>query len=185
MSSAKLLTSTPAPPSVAALVYAGLLLVLIAATTLPIKSVLDQWDEVAALTGTLRLLDAHSMVPAHQDGEGVIRMEGSAFLEGPTVTVAGAVLLQRLGDVVTRHSGSMSSSQLDVQGPRANDGHISVTANFEVAEVALQSVLYELEAGMPYLFVDELVVEGNSSLATSGGKLRVTITVSGQWQGPQ
>ena len=38
---------------------------------------------------------------------------------------------------------------------------------------------------MPYLFVDELVVEGNSSLATSGGKLRVTITVSGQWQGPQ
>ncbi|MFX0285518.1 GspMb/PilO family protein, partial [Pseudomonas aeruginosa] len=119
MSSAKLLTSTPAPPSVAALVYAGLLLVLIAATTLPIKSVLDQWDEVAALTGTLRLLDAHSMVPAHQDGEGVIR-KGSAFLEGPTVTVAGAVLLQRLGDVVTRHSGSMSSSQLDVQGPRAN-----------------------------------------------------------------
>lgn len=184
MSSAKLLTSTPAPPSVAALVYAGLLLVLIAATTLPIKSVLDQWDEVAALTGTLRLLDAHSMVPAHQDGEEVIR-KGSAFLEGPTVTVAGAVLLQRLGDVVTRHSGSMSSSQLDVQGPRANDGHISVTANFEVAEVALQSVLYELEAGMPYLFVDELVVEGNSSLATSGGKLRVTITVSGQWQGPQ
>lgn len=184
MSSTKLLTSTPAPPSVAALVYAGLLLVLIAATTLPIKSVLDQWDEVAALTGTLRLLDAHSMVPAHQDGEGVIR-KGSAFLEGPTVTVAGAVLLQRLGDVVTRHSGSMSSSQLDVQGPRANDGHISVTANLEVAEVALQSVLYELEAGMPYLFVDELVVEGNSSLATSGGKLRVTITVSGQWQGPQ
>ena len=184
MSSAKLLTSTPAPPSVAALVYAGLLLVLIAATTLPIKSVLDQWDEVAALTGTLRLLDAHSMVPAHQDGEGVIR-KGSAFLEGPTVTVAGAVLLQRLGDAVTRHSGSMSSSQLDVQGPRANDGHISVTANLEVAEVALQSVLYELEAGMPYLFVDELVVEGNSSLATSGGKLRVTITVSGQWQGPQ
>ena len=184
MSSAKLLTSTPAPPSVAALVYAGLLLVLIAATTLPIKSVLDQWDEVAALTGTLRLLDAHSMVPAHQDGEGVIR-KGSSFLEGPTVTVAGAVLLQRLGDVVTRHSGSMSSSQLDVQGPRANDGHISVTANLEVAEVALQSVLYELEAGMPYLFVDELVVEGNSSLATSGGKLRVTITVSGQWQGPQ
>ena len=184
MSSAKLLTSTPAPPSVAALVYAGLLLVLIAATTLPIKSVLDQWDEVAALTGTLRLLDANSMVPAHQDGEGVIR-KGSAFLEGPTVTVAGAVLLQRLGDVVTRHSGSMSSSQLDVQGPRANDGHISVTANLEVAEVALQSVLYELEAGMPYLFVDELVVEGNSSLATSGGKLRVTITVSGQWQGPQ
>ena len=184
MSSAKLLTSTPAPPSVAALVYAGLLLVLIAATTLPIKSVLDQWDEVAALTGTLRLLDAHSMVPAHQDGEGVIR-KGSAFLEGPTVTVAGAVLLQRLGDVVTRHSGSMSSSQLDVQGPRANDDHISVTANLEVAEVALQSVLYELEAGMPYLFVDELVVEGNSSLATSGGKLRVTITVSGQWQGPQ
>ncbi|WP_349817283.1 MULTISPECIES: type II secretion system protein GspM [unclassified Bradyrhizobium] len=169
----------------AALAYAGLLLVLIAATMLPIKSMLDQRDEVGALTSTLRLLDAHSLMPAHRDGDGAARMAGSAFLEGPTVTVAGAALLQRLGDVVTRHGGSVSSSQLDVQGPRAKDGQISATANFEAAESALQPVLYDLEAGMPCLFVDELVVEGNGSPAISGGKLRVTITVSGQWQGPQ
>ncbi|WP_315775884.1 MULTISPECIES: type II secretion system protein GspM [unclassified Bradyrhizobium] len=185
MSIAKFVTGRPAAPSVAAAVYGGLLIVLIAATALPIKSVLDQRSEAAALTDTLRLLDAHSMAAAHQDGNGDAGLTGSAFLEGPTVTVAGAALLQRLGDVVTRHGGSVSSSQLDVQGQRAKDGHISVNANFETPQSALQPILYDLEAGMPCLFVDELVVEGNAPSAASGGKLRVLMTISGQWQGPQ
>jgi general secretion pathway protein M len=185
MSVAKLLTGSPAPPSIAALVYGGLLIVLITATALPIKGLLDQRTEVESLADTLRLLDAHSMAAAHRDGNGDATMAGPAFLEGPTVTIAGAALQQRLGDVVTRHGGSISSSQLDVQGPRAKEGQISVTANFEADQPALQSILYELEAGMPCLFVDELVVEGNAPSAASSGKLRVVITASGQWRGQQ
>jgi general secretion pathway protein M len=181
----KLFTDSPASPSIAAIVYGGLLLVLIAATALPIKGVLDQRAELASLADTLRLLDAHAMAAAHQDSGGDISMAGSAFLEGSTVTVAGAALQQRLGDVVTRHGGSVSSSQLDLQGPRAKDGHISVIANFEVGQPALQPILYDLEAGMPCLFVDELVVEARSPLTTPSGQLRVLMTISGQWQGPQ
>ena len=185
MSVAKLRAGSPAPPSIAAAIYGGLLIVLIAATALPIKSLLDQRSEVDSLADTLRLLDAHSMAAAHQGGNGDPGMTGSAFLEAPTVTVAGAALLQRLSDVVTRHGGSVSSSQLDMQGPRAKEGQISATANFEAGQPDLQSILYELEAGMPCLFVDELVVEGNAPTAASSGKLRVLITVSGQWRSPQ
>jgi general secretion pathway protein M len=37
---------------------------------------------------------------------------------------------------------------------------------------------------MPFLFVDQLVVEAPASVAeSSAGKLRVLLTVSGQWQG--
>jgi general secretion pathway protein M len=186
MSIAKLAAGHPTSPSIAAGVYAGLLLVLIAATALPIRSMLDQRSEAASLTDTLRLLDAHSMAVPHQAGTNGAGPAGSAFVEGSTVTVAGAALLQRLGDVVTRHGGSVSSSQLDVQGPRAKDGHISVSASFEASQSALQPILYDLEAGMPCLFVDELVVEASSlAAAASGEKLRVLMTVSGQWRGPQ
>ncbi|WP_315756303.1 MULTISPECIES: type II secretion system protein GspM [unclassified Bradyrhizobium] len=185
MSVAKLVTENSASPSIAAVAYAGLLIVLISVTVLSIKSMIDQRSEVTSLADTLHLLDAHSMAAARQDGNGDAGMTGSAFLEGPTVTVAGAALLQRLGDVVTRHGGSVSSSQLDVQGPRAKDGHISGSASFEAGQSDLQPILYDLEAGMPCLFVDELVVEGHAPAAASSGKLRVLITVSGQWQGPQ
>jgi general secretion pathway protein M len=185
MSLAKLSSGASAPPSIAASVYGGLLVVLIAAAALPLKGLLDQRSAVEQLSETLRQLDARGPAATHPDAAGDATMAGSAFLEGSTVTIAGAALLQRVNGVVTRHGGSVSSSQLDLQGTQAKDGFISVTANFDLEQPALQQIIYDLEAGMPFLFVDELVVQGPSPAATSGGKLHVSISVSGQWQGPQ
>ena len=51
-------------------------------------------------------------------------------------------------------------------------------------QASLQKVLYDLEVGMPFLFVDQLVVQIPASLAESrDGKLRILLAVSGQWQG--
>jgi general secretion pathway protein M len=50
----------------------------------------------------------------------------------------------------------------------------------------LQKLLYDLEAGMPYLFVDQLDVQVPQTTAVneSGtGRIRVVLGVSGQWQG--
>ncbi|WP_257167093.1 type II secretion system protein GspM [Bradyrhizobium sp. SRS-191] len=185
MSIASMFARTPASPGLAATVYVGLLMALGAATALPIKSVLDQRAELAALTDTLRLLDAHSMAFAREHGSNATVVTGSAFLEGSSVTVAGAALVQRVNEVVSRHGGSVSSSQLDVQSPPAKARQISVSANFEADQAALQPILYDLEAGMPCLFVDELVAEGGGSAAAASGKLRIMMTVSGQWQGPR
>jgi general secretion pathway protein M len=52
---------------------------------------------------------------------------------------------------------------------------------------ALQKLLYDLEAGMPFLFVDQLDVQVPQTTATneggSAGRIRVVLGVSGQWQG--
>ena len=48
---------------------------------------------------------------------------GSPFLEGQTLTVAGAALLQRVADAVTKVGGNVLSSQVDVQGVQAKDGY--------------------------------------------------------------
>ena len=45
---------------------------------------------------------------------------GSPFLEGQTLTVAGAGLLQRVADAVNKVGGNVLSSQVDVQGVQAS-----------------------------------------------------------------
>jgi len=49
---------------------------------------------------------------------------------------------------------------------------------------ALPRLLYELEAGLPFLFVDRLAVQAPIALSTSQeGRLRVLLAVSGRWEG--
>jgi general secretion pathway protein M len=177
---------TSSPPYVAAAIYACLVFVLVAATALPLMRVLDQQTAVAVLGDILLRLEGRSPASARlaagEDGTVV----GSSFLEGPTVTVAGAALLQRVVGAVTRHGGSVLSSQLDLQGTQSKDGFLSVIASCDLEQRALQEIVYELEAGMPFLFVDQLVVQApTASTGISNGKLRVLISVSGQWQGAQ
>jgi general secretion pathway protein M len=177
---------TSSPPYVAASIYASLLLVLVAATALSLKGVLDQQTAVAALGDILLRLEGRSPAAARFAAGEDSTVVGSSFLEGPTVTVAGAALLQRVVGAVTRHGGSVLSSQLDLQGTQSKDGFLSVIASCDLEQQALQETVYELEAGMPFLFVDQLVVQApTASTATSNGKLRVLISVSGQWQGAQ
>ena len=85
---------------------------------------------------------------------------------------------------ITRAGGNILSSQVDLQGNQAKDGFVAVSVNCEVEQPALQKLLYDLEAGMPLLFVDQLVAEAPEGVAgAAGGKIRVLISVSGQWQG--
>jgi general secretion pathway protein M len=53
-----------------------------------------------------------------------------------------------------------------------------------VDQPGLQQLVYDLEAGLPLLFVDQLVVQAPPAVVNTGeGRLRVLLTVSGQWQG--
>jgi general secretion pathway protein M len=109
---------------------------------------------------------------------------GSPFLEGPTVTVAGAALLQRVAAAVNRVGGNILSSHVELEGMQSRVGFVVVTASCELEQPALQQLLYDLEAGMPYLFVDQLVAQApTASVGSQQGRMRVLLTVYGQWQG--
>lgn len=184
MNLARLLnTGTAASPTVAAAAYAALVLMLATSTIFSIKTVLDQKAAVDAARDTVSRIAARAPAGAGTvTGEGTSR--ASYFLEGATVTVAGAALLQHLVATVTRFGGNVGSSQVELQGPQARDGFLSATVNCEMEQTALQQVLYELESGMPFLFIDQLdaqVAGGTSGSPT--GRLRVQLTVSGQWKG--
>jgi general secretion pathway protein M len=174
-------------PIVAVTAYGGLVLVLLVVAASSVIDLYSQRAAVAATAAMLEQLEGRKPLAADKRSGETGVPSGSAFLEGATVTVAGAGLLQRVATAVTKAGGNVLSSQLDVQGgPNAKAGFVSMVANCELEQAALQSLLYDLEAGMPFLFVDQLVVqapEAGTGQEGAAGRMRVLLGVSGQWQG--
>lgn len=169
-------------PIVATALYVGLIAALLFIAVSSISDIVDRHVQVAAASSMLEQLDSRRPSPA-RSGD-VTVPSGSPYLEGATVTVAGANLLQRVAGAVVKLGGNVLSTQLDVQGAPSRSGLLSMIASCEIEQSQLQKLLYDLEAGMPFLFVDQLEVQTplNNSEAGSG-KLRILLAVSGQWRG--
>lgn len=173
---------TAASPAVAAIAYAGLVCVLATSAVLSAKNVLDRRAAVDAARDTVARLDARGpAAPGTVTGDGAA--SGSYFLEGSTVTVAGAALLQHVIATVTRFGGNVVSSQVDLQGTQSRDGFLTATVNCDMEQPALQQVVYDIEFGTPFVFVDQLDAQVAGGTTAASGRIRVILAVSGQWKG--
>jgi general secretion pathway protein M len=170
-------------PLIAVVLYVAVIGGLIATVGLAVANILDHQR---ALAQTSDLLDQLQGRRARAAGTSPLAPAGTPFLEGPTVTVAGATLLQRVAIAVSNIGGTIQSSQVDILGTRAKDGFVGLLVSCEMEQPALQKLLYDLEVGMPFLFVDQLDVQVPQTTAANEGevgKIRVVLGVSGQWQG--
>jgi general secretion pathway protein M len=163
--------------------YAGLVGLSFIFVVMSIASIADRRANVAAEEETLAQLEGRSL-SVHRDDDSPFggAPNGSPFLQGQTVNVAGAALLQRVATSITRIGGKILSSQVDLQKTDAKDGWIGLIVSCEVEQPSLQRLLYDIEAGMPFLFIDQLVVDVPDTNA-SGSRLKVVLSVSGQWLG--
>lgn len=171
-------------PLVAAVFYVVVIAACLATTWIYVFDYLEQRQGLAATSDILNHLEGRNPTSRNANANGTAVVAGSPVLEGPTVTVAGAVLLQRVAGAVTRVGGNILSSQVDLQGAQLKSGFVRASVDCELDQPSLQRLLYDLEAGMPLLFVDQLAAQAPDT-ATGGlrGKMRVSILVSGQWQG--
>ena len=165
--------------------YAALIMGLAVITWLALASLAGDYADYTAAADLLDRLEGRK--PATGPSGLASGMSGSPFLEGRTVEVAGAALQQRVVAAVRDAGGNVQSSQVDLQGSQAKQGYVSLSANCEVGQGALQQLLYDLESGMPFLFIDQLVVQmpqsgGGAGVETEAARMRVQIDVSGQWQ---
>jgi general secretion pathway protein M len=186
MSSASAITRTlTRSPLIAVTLYLAVLGCLLGTAVFAISDIAAHGERLSQTADLLDQLrgrkpradDANALAAGHP---------GTPFLEGPTVTVAGATLLQRVASAVANVGGTIQSSQVDVLGTQARDGLVGLVVSCEMEQPALQKLLYDLEAGMPFLFVDQLDVQVPQTTATNetgSGRIRVVLGVSGQWQG--
>jgi general secretion pathway protein M len=167
--------------TLAVLAFVGVVAGLTASTVWFVDDLLERSNAVATLRERLAHLEAR-LRPGPM-GAGDPQAMGSPFLEGQTITVAGAALQQRVDAAVARAGGAVLSSQVEIDGPQAKEGFVSLTENIEIAQPALQQLLYDIEAGMPYLFIDTLGVQTAQGAAESeSARMIVVIGVTGQWQ---
>jgi general secretion pathway protein M len=171
-------------PVVAVTLYLAAIGLLASGSFVALADIADRRAAVAAMSELLTRLEGrvpqHASDPSSPPGPAPA---GSPFLEGQTVTVAGAALLQRVATTVTRLGGSVLSSQVDVAGPEAKNGYVNLIVSCEIEQAALQALLYDLESGMPFLFIEQLVAQAPTNMAAGGERLRLLLAVSGMWPG--
>jgi len=178
----KMLTRSHAVPLLG---YGALVMGLAVIAWLALASLAGDYAEYAAAADLLGRLEGRK--PSLGPSGLASGPPGSPFLEGRTVTVAVAALQQRVVSAVKEAGGNVVSSQVDLQGSQAKQGYVSLSANCEVGQGALQRLLYDLESGMPFLFIDQLVVQmpqlgSGAGVGTESARMRVQIDISGQWQ---
>jgi general secretion pathway protein M len=170
-------------PIAALIAYVAAVAAFVFAIWVAIADVADRRQAVAAAAEMLARIEGRAPAARADGGAAVGPIPtGSPFLEGQTVTVAGAALLQRVAAAVTSVGGSVLSSQVELQGTQAKDGYVSLIASCELDHASLQALLYDLEAGMPFLFIDQLVAQAPVA-SSEGGRTRVLLAVSGLWPG--
>jgi len=164
--------------------YSALLLGLAAVSWLALANLAGDYADYAAARDLLDQIEGRKPAAGLAAG---LEKSGSPFLGGRTVTQAGAALQQRVVDAINEAGGNVLSSQVDLQGTEARPGYLSLSTNCDIEQSNLQPLLYELETGMPFLFIDQLVVqmpqlEGRIEHGTEKRRMHVQIDVSGKWQ---
>jgi general secretion pathway protein M len=166
--------------AISALIYTVVVLGLAGYALATAGRVLSARADVDALRERLAALKAHERGGA---GPAANAADGSPLLREATITLAGAALQQRVEQAVARAGGALQSDEVALDGPGEKDGLIRVTANLELAQSGLQPLLYDLEAGMPYLFVEALDVQSPQALGEAdNGPMRIALTVSSRWE---
>ena len=167
--------------SVSAFIYLTLLSLLFLTTTFAFVDISSRYDALNTSSEALARWEARAQLPsAEPDSVADEQIRGSPFLEGPTKTVASAALLQRLIGAIRGAGGSVSSSEIEPQSLQANDGYVRAYAQFDLEQEALQRLLYEIESGMPFLYVDQLTVH-TPATQNEGVRISVLLGVSGYW----
>jgi general secretion pathway protein M len=108
----------------------------------------------------------------------------SAFLDAPTVGLAGAQLEAYLAQLAGEQQVRIASS--GIQSPRREDptDTIRVEANFDVTLKVLQTILYKLEAEEPYVFVESITIKPSGTPAQRNAEdplLRVYLNLHALW----
>ena len=166
-------------PGYATFVYGAAVLAMLLTSAFALNEIVRQYQALSAAAETLATFERRKENGA-SDSAPIGQPAGSPFLEGPTVTVASAALLQQLTNALTRAGGSVISSEVDNQFAQSKDGFVRIRATGNIEQTGLQQLLYELESGMPFVFVEQLSarmeVEGKKD-----GLMRVSLGVTGLW----
>jgi general secretion pathway protein M len=110
-----------------------------------------------------------------------------ATVAAPSETVAASTLQRYLLDRLESAEGVVQSVQAESRRESTEQGlqRLSAQLTFDGPTVALQHVVFDLDTGTPFVFVDSLSVQPAPAVTSgtrAGDRLRVTLAVTSYWK---
>jgi general secretion pathway protein M len=163
-------------------VLAALILTCVCASGLSLQMRFDASQELAERTELLSRLESRMRADG---GRQIGVAPPTAFLSAPTQGMASAQLQAYLAQLAdSQHAGLMSSGGEAAKREEAPDT-IRLQATFDINMTALRGMLYQLETGTPYVFVDAVSVQlagASPGRAIEDPALRATLSLRAFWR---
>jgi hypothetical protein len=158
-----------------------LLLALVSVTGISLQSRADAGRESSERREMLSRLEARLRASAGRP----TAAPPAAFLDGSTPGLASAQLQSYLGQLAGDKNASLVSSGGEAAKRDDAPDTVRIQATLDLNMRSLRAVLYQLESGTPYVFVDALSVQPVN--ATAGGSiedplLRTTLSLRALWR---
>jgi hypothetical protein len=142
-------------------------------------------QELDARSEVLSQLEAHVRARNEARPKSGAVAPAAAFLSAPTPGLAGAQFEAYLRKTADAKHATVISSGIDLARHEDRPDSIRLQAVFDLNLQALQAMLYQLESGTPYVFVDSLAVQipgTGAQRAVEDPLLRVTLGLRAIWQ---
>ena len=145
----------------------------------------DAVQELSDRQEMLTRLEARAGARSQTPGEtGVAAAPARAFLDASTPGLAGAELQAYIARLADRHAALVSFGTQASAGEDTADA-VRIEASLDISLSALQVLLYQLESGTPYVFVESMTVRPAVSAGAGGlenAPLRVTLGLRALWR---
>ncbi len=116
---------------------------------------------------------------AEPRASGGLAVADAALFDGETEALVAAALQASLNRILRESGAEMRSMRTE---PAIRDEtllKVPVTIDFDAGMLALQTALHRIEAGSPYLFIDDLSIRAGRRAAEEAGTVSVRLRVYG------
>jgi general secretion pathway protein M len=172
--------------AVAVAVLLLLLVTAIAAPALTLATLSNAQQELTDAQNLFARVEA-----AHQRlgtkgraGDAITAAPSGAFFEAQTSGLASAQFEAYLAQVAADQQASLVSSAVQPITHTDTQDVVRIQATLGIGYDALQGLLYKLETGMPYIFVDSLALQSPNAAnahAASAPTMKVTLNLKALW----
>jgi general secretion pathway protein M len=163
----------------------ALLVVCVSAVGFSLQARFDAEHRLDSQSELLAQLEAHSKARKDAGLKSGGVAPPAAFLAAPTRGLANAQLQAYLQRVADAHNAVLNSSGIEAAVREDQADTIRMQATLDASLQSLQALLYQLESGTPYVFVQSLNIElhdDNSQRAVEDPLLRVTLELRAIWR---
>lgn len=169
-------------PKILAAIYAFTIVFLLFLTFASLSDIVHQYAQRNSSVAMLENLRTRTRALSKHGG----KIEPDLpFLDGSSATIASALLLQRVTSAISGSHGRILLSEVGHRSARAKNGELKTTVNFQIDQLNLQRLLYDLESSVPFLFVKQLDIQAKQPSGSAAPRLDVVMQVTGIWRGPK